>query len=95
MAIYVVLSKVSPDAFHQPSEFKELAQKVRAEIQSQCPGVKWRDSYALLGRYDVVDVFEAPDEKTAAKVAMIIRAHGRSVTETFLATPWKEFLAGL
>jgi len=68
---------------------------VAARIKSDCPGVIWKDSYATLGRFDVVDIVEANDAKDVEKAAMIIRAQGHSTTETLLATPWKEFLAAL
>jgi uncharacterized protein with GYD domain len=87
-----MLSRFSPEAFRQPSGFKELAKRVSKELKNQCPEVKWKDSYSLLGRFDVVDIFEAPDEKAAEKVGMIVRAYGHAVTETLIATPWNEFL---
>jgi hypothetical protein len=37
--------------------------------------VRWKDSYATLGRFDVV---EANDPKQIEKKAMIIRAYGHS-----------------
>ncbi len=95
MATYIILSRFSPDAFRDPKDFKELAANVSARIKSECPEVIWKDSFATLGRFDVVDVVEAEDPKTVEKVAMIIRAYGHSTTETLLATPWKEFLAML
>jgi len=48
-----------------------------------------------LGRFDVVDIVEADDPKDIERAAMIIRSHGHSITETLVATPWKEFLAAL
>jgi uncharacterized protein with GYD domain len=60
-----------------------------------CPGIRWKDSYATLGRIDVIDVAEASEAKDIEKAAMMIRAYGQSTAETLLATPWKEFLAGL
>ncbi len=95
MATYVILSRFSPEAFRDPKEFKKLAADVSNKIKSECPGVKWKDSFATLGRFDVVDVVEADDPKQIEKAAMIIRAYGHSTTETLLATPWKEFLATL
>jgi uncharacterized protein with GYD domain len=95
MSTFVLLSKFSPDAFREPNQLKVLAEQVGERIRTQCPEAKWRHSYSLLGGYDVIDIFDAPDEKTAERVAMIIRAHGHSTTETFLATPWKEFLDSL
>jgi len=95
MATYVILSRVSPEAFRDPKEFKQLAEAVSAKIRSDCPGVVWKDSYATLGRFDVVDIVESDDLKQVEKAAMIIRAYGHSTTETLAATPWEEFLANL
>ncbi len=95
MAAYVILSRFSPEAFRDPKDFKKLAMDVSTKIKTECPGVKWKDSFATLGRFDVVDVVEADDPKQIEKAAMIIRASGHSTTETLLATPWKEFLAAL
>jgi len=95
MNTYLILSRFSPEAFDNPKHFFELAEQVSKKIKQDCPNVKWKDSYATLGRYDVIDVVEASDPKEIEKVAMIIRAYGRSTTETLMGTPWKEFLAGL
>lgn len=95
MATYVILSRFSAEAFDDPKDFKKLAEKVSAKIKSECPGVVWKDSYATLGRFDVVDVVETDDPSQIEKAAMIIHAYGRSTTETLLATPWDEFLENL
>jgi uncharacterized protein with GYD domain len=95
MATYVILSRVSPEAFSNPAEFRKLASAVSAEIRAQCPGVVWKESYATLGQYDVVDLVEADDPKDVERAAMIIRGTGHSTTETLLATPWREFLESL
>jgi uncharacterized protein with GYD domain len=92
MATYVILSRFSPEAFRDPKDFKQLAATVAEKIKSECPGVSWKESYATLGRFDVVDVVEASDLKQVEKAGMIIRAYGHSTTETLAATPWKEFL---
>jgi len=95
MATYVILSRFSPEAFREPHEFKKLAEAASAKIKSECSGVQWKESFATLGRFDVVDIVEANDPKQIEKAAMIIRAYGHSTTETLLATPWKEFLKTL
>jgi uncharacterized protein with GYD domain len=94
MATYVILSRFSPEAFKDPKEFKKLAEAVSARIKSEC-SVRWKASYATLGRFDVVDIVEANDPKQIEKAAMIIRAYGHSTTESLVATPWEEFLAAL
>jgi uncharacterized protein with GYD domain len=95
MAIFVILSRISPDAFEEPKNFKGMAKTVSEKIKQQCPGVTWKESYATLGRFDVVDIVEAADPKEVEKAAMIIRAYGHASTETLVATSWKEFLAAL
>lgn len=50
-------------------------------IKSACPGVRWKDSFATLGRCDVVDVIELDDPKQVEKAAMLIRAYGHSTTD--------------
>ena len=95
MNTYVILSRLSPEAFRDPKEFKQLAAAVSEKIKTECPGVVWKQSYATLGRFDVIDVVESDDLKQVGKAAMIIRAYGHSTTETLVATPWKKFLETL
>ena len=92
MTTYIILSRISPQAFTDPYEFKKIAEIVSSKIKSECPGVVWKESYATTGRFDVVDIVESDDPKQIAKATMIIRAYGHSTTETLTATPWKEFL---
>jgi len=95
MATYIILSRVSPQAFTDSKGLKELAAKVAEKIKSECPGVTWKESFATKGRFDVVDIVESDDPEQVDKAALIIRAYGRSTTETLPATPWKEFLGML
>ena len=67
MTTYIILSRFSPEAFDNPKHFLELAEQVSKKIKQECPNVKWKDSYATLGRYDVIDVVEASDSKEIEK----------------------------
>ncbi len=95
MSTYIILSRFSPEAFEDPKDFLILAKEVSQRIRTNCPGLKWKDSYATLGRFDVVDIVEGADPKEVEKAAMIIRGFGHSTTETLVASPWKEFLSML
>ncbi|MBC8752840.1 uncharacterized protein with GYD domain [Paraburkholderia sp. UCT70] len=95
MATYVILSRLSPDAFKDPKDMKQLAATVAGKIKAECPAVTWKDSYLTLGRFDVVDIVESDDLKQVERVALIIRASGHATTETLLATGWDEFIATL
>jgi len=95
MATFVILSRIAPQAVKDPKDLKALAKTVADKIKQQCPGVTWKDSFATLGRFDVVDIVEAANAEEVGKAAMIIRSYGHASTETLLATPWKEFLSSL
>lgn len=95
MATYIILSRLTPGALTDPEEFKRLAEDVSEKIKRECPAVVWKQSYATMGRIDVVDIVEAEDPIQVEKAAMIIRAVGRCSTETLVATPWKEFMGAL
>ena len=41
--------------------------------------------YITLGRYDVVEIFEAPDDETAAEILMKLQRIGAEHTETLRA----------
>lgn len=92
MGTYIILSRVSPEAFSDPFEFKKIADVVSSKIKKECPSVVWKESYATQGRFDFVDIVESKDPKQVTKAAMIIRSYGHSITETLAATPWKDFL---
>ena len=92
LTTYIILSRFSPEAFADPRDFKQLARTVSAKIKNECPGVVWKDSFALMGRFDVIDIVESDDPEQVEKAAMTIRAYGHSSTETLVATPWKDFL---
>jgi uncharacterized protein with GYD domain len=95
MAIYVILSRISPTAFNDPKDFSQLAKTVSAQIKKECPAVTWKQSFATMGRFDVVDIVESDDPQQVTRAAMIIRAYGKSATEILAATPWDDFLKKL
>jgi uncharacterized protein with GYD domain len=95
MATYIILSKLSAEATRDPAEFRQIAEKVSAKIKTQCPKVRWVGSYALMGRFDVIDIVDADDPTDVEKAAMVIRYYGHAATETMQATPWHDFLARL
>ena len=61
MGLYVILSRISPDAFNTPADFKNMAMQVSERIQAECPGVTIKESFSTLGRFDFVDIVEADD----------------------------------
>jgi uncharacterized protein with GYD domain len=48
-------------------------------------GGKLIDIYVTLGRYDVVEIFEAPDDDSAIEILMKLNRYGAEHTETLRA----------
>jgi uncharacterized protein with GYD domain len=92
MATYAMLTRLSPEALTRPESVAELNRQVEDRIKQTCPEVKWLANYAVLGPYDYLDIFEAPDSDTATKVTLLVRSFGHATTETWVVTPWERFM---
>jgi len=64
---YIILSHFSPEAFEHPKDFLKLAERVSIKRKKECPGIRWKDSYATLGRFDVLDIVEVEDPSRSKK----------------------------
>jgi len=51
-------------------------------------GVEIKDTYLLMGRYDLLCVIEGPDDETVAKCLLTLGSQGNVQTETMKA--WNE-----
>jgi len=92
MATFILLTKLSPDSLGSPKDRKKIGSRWLEAVKAACPDVKWVDHYAILGPYDFMDIYEAPSQEEAAKVAMITMEKGAIKAETWGAIPYKHFL---
>lgn len=92
MKTFILLTKLSPETSKQMKDRERLGRNWLEQVKAKCPDVKFISHYALLGRYDFLDIYEAPDEKTAAKVSMISLSNGAFQSESLFAIPYKRFL---
>jgi uncharacterized protein with GYD domain len=92
MQTYVLMTKLAPDA---SKHFKDQAKKGQLwlnKVTEKCPEVNFIVHYALLGPYDFLDIYEAPNEEVAAKVSLISLESGASQAESWVAIPYKRFI---
>ena len=92
MQTYVLMTKLAPDVAARMKERAEIGSAWLDEVHKKCPEVKFIAHYGLLGTFDFMDIYEAPDEETAAKVSMISRANGATMAESWTAIPYKRYI---
>ena len=92
MPTYVLMTKLDPSATRDPRGRRKAGEDWLARVASLCPGLTWRSHYALLGPYDFMDVYDAPDEDTAFRVSMLSRELGAVSAESWPALAYDDFL---
>ena len=89
MQTFFLMTKLSPEVTKRIRDRETIGRAWLKQVKSKCPKVKFISHYGVLGPYDFVDIFEAPDVETAAKVSMISLANGASSAESWVAIPYK------
>jgi len=93
MATYVLLSKLTEEGAETITKNPDRIREVNQEIAKL--GVKVREQYALLGSYDFINIVEAPDNATIARVSALLGSRGSIQITTLAAVPLDEFIASL
>lgn len=93
MGVYVVMSKLTHEGQKTLKSRPERLKEVNKEITKM--GAKVIQQYALLGKYDFMNILEAPDNETVVKIMMSLGSRGTLETVTLAAIPVEEFLEGL
>jgi len=92
MKTFILLTKLSPKVSKNIKKRQEEGVSWLEEVKKKCPKVKFISHYALLGTFDFIDIYEAPDDETAALVSLISRKNGASEAQSLSAIPYKEFI---
>ena len=92
MQTFVLMTKLAPEMSKQVKDQEKLGREWLDQVKEKCPEVNFVSHYALLGPYDFLDIYEAPDEETAAKVSLISLQTGAFLAESWVAIPYKRFV---
>jgi uncharacterized protein with GYD domain len=90
MATYVLLTKVTAAGVKTLQSNPRRIKEVNKEIEAL--GARVIAQYATLGRYDFVNIVEAKDSETVARVSVGLGARGTVQIETLSAIPIETFI---
>lgn len=93
MPKYVMLSTIGPQGSATLRENPARLREVNRDVESL--GVTVLHQWALLGQWDFLNIIEAPDEATVARVATHLAARGTMKTQTLTAIDVEDFIAQL
>lgn len=92
MPTFILMTKLSPEITKDLKQREKIGKEWKAKVKEKCPEVKFIAHYALLGPYDFMDIYEAPNEEIAAKVSMITLSSGALKAESWTAITYNKFL---
>jgi len=92
MPTFVLMTRLAPEALGDAKGRKARGKEWLQKVKTACPEVKWIGHYAILGPYDFMDIYEAPDVEVAHRVSLISRSEGAVTVESWEALPYENYL---
>jgi uncharacterized protein with GYD domain len=93
MPTYILLSNLTAQGVQTLKSNPDRIREVNSDIEEL--GAKVLHQWATLGPYDFVNVVEAPDTATIARVSVALGARGSSKFQTLSALSIDEFLGAV
>ena len=81
--VYITLMKFTTQGITGIPAWRDRVEEAEQAIDER--GGQLLDAYVTLGRYDVVEIFDAPDDETAYQILIELAKHGQVTTETLRA----------
>jgi uncharacterized protein with GYD domain len=88
-----MLTQLTPEGVQTVKNNPNRIKEVNKEVESL--GAEVKAQWATLGQYDFVNIVEAPDEATMARVSMELGSRGTARYESLTAIPIEDFIAAL
>ncbi|HVE69321.1 MAG TPA: GYD domain-containing protein [Solirubrobacteraceae bacterium] len=93
MPTFILLTTLTSEGVQTVKNNPTRIREVSKEIEQL--GATVTAQWATLGRFDFVNVVEAPDEKTMARVSLELGSRGTAKYETLTAIPIDDFISSL
>jgi uncharacterized protein with GYD domain len=93
MPTYIMLTTLTAQGLQTLKSNPERLREVNRDVEEL--GARVLHQWATLGQYDFVNVVEAPDNATIAKVSVALGARGSSKLQTLSALTIDEYLGTL
>lgn len=92
MPVFVLMTRLEARELADAKARSDHGRQWLHKVEKACPEVRWLSHYALLGPYDFMTLYEAPDVETAHRVSLISRAEGALSAESWQALPYDRYL---
>jgi len=89
MTTYIMLASWTEQGIREVRESPARLDAARAALQEM--GGSFRDFYMTMGDYDLVVVYEAPDDAVAARFTLLLGELGAVRTKTLKAFPERAY----
>jgi uncharacterized protein with GYD domain len=93
MPTFVMLSTLTAEGVQTLKNNPQRLKEVNKEVEQL--GATVTAQWAVLGRFDFVNIIEAPDEKTMARVSLELGSRGTAHYESLAAIPVDELIESL
>src|SRR5207302_2344162 len=90
---YVLIASLTPEGVQTVKNNPARIREVNKEVEQL--GATVKAQWATLGRFDFINVVEAPDETTMARVSLELGSRGTATYETLIAIPVDDFIGSL
>src|SRR5260221_5519972 len=89
MSTYVIIVKCTDQGMRKVGESPERIDKAKRALKEM--GDQFTSFYMTMGEYDLVAVYDAPDDAIAARFSLLLSMLGNVRSTTLKAFPYKAY----
>jgi uncharacterized protein with GYD domain len=93
MPLYIMMTNLTDEGRKTVKSNPQRIKEVNKEVEAM--GVKVLAQYVTLGQYDFINILDAPNNETIAKVATELGSRGTLQTSTLAALTLDDFINSL